>query len=75
MYIKIRVTCQRCGNSAEIDNRFSAANGYSCPSCGAQMPQLTALALQNAFSAMADLPEEIYGWDDGEVHFTFSGCR
>lgn len=75
MYIKIRVTCQQCGNSAEIDNRFRLSNGYSCPNCRAQMPQSDVRALQNAFDAMSDLPEEIYGWEDDEPHFTFSGCQ
>lgn len=75
MYIKIRITCQRCECSAEIDKRFDLADGYSCPNCGAQMPQDELLALQNALSAMAALPEEFYGWDDGEPHFTFSGCQ
>lgn len=75
MYIKIRITCLRCSRSAEIDNRFDFSNGYACPNCGAQMPQDELLALQNALSAMAALPEEFYGWDDGKPHFTFSGCQ
>ena len=71
MLCKIKITCCRCGCSAEITTHTELGNDYSCLNCNCKMDVIHFKTLNNALTAMSELPSEAFGWENEHPGFTF----
>lgn len=63
MDCKIVITCEKCKCKAELDpHTWAGSSVYACPNCGKRMPVNYWVALEEAISSLAMVPEECDGF-------------